>query len=98
MFRPTEVGLSEYLASLSRIERVLSQMTSTSLRANQEALGDFNELLYTGSIQLQNLFRSILTSHAQMVEPLHFITKRKVTISVFSSILMTDRDSLSDHA
>lgn len=59
-------------------------MTSTNLRANQQAVGDFNELLSTGINQLQNLFATVLESNAQVVEPLHYITKRKARIHVFN--------------
>lgn len=75
--RPVKVGLSEYLASLKRIDRALSHMMSKNLRVNQQAIGDFNELLSEGSVHLQNLFRSILASNVQLVEPLHYITKRR---------------------
>ena len=50
-------------------------MVSTNLRVNQQAIGDFNELLSEGSTQLQNIFRDSLLSTAQLVEPLHYITK-----------------------
>ncbi|MCJ1466479.1 exocyst complex component exo70 [Pseudocyphellaria aurata] len=73
---PAKVGLSEYLASLKRIDRALSQMMSKNLRVNQQAIGDFNELLSEGSTHLQNLFRSTLASNVQPVEPLHYITKQ----------------------
>jgi len=63
------------MASLKRVERALSQMTSTNLRANQQAIGDFNELLSEGSNRLQDLFRSALLDNERPVEPLHFITK-----------------------
>lgn len=65
----------EYMASLKRVERALSQMTSTNLRANQQAIGDFNELLSEGSTRLQELFRKSLLDTGRPVEPLHFITK-----------------------
>ena len=72
---PSKVGLTEYMASLKRVERALSQMTSTNLRANQQAIGDFNELLTEGSNKLQDLFRKALLDNDRPVEPLHFITK-----------------------
>lgn len=75
--RPSKVGLSEYLASLKRIDRALSNMMTKNLRVNQQAIGDFNELLSEGSTHLQNLFRSTLASNLQPVEPLHYITKRR---------------------
>ena len=73
---PGAVGLTEYLASLRRIDRTLSQMSVTNLRVNQQAIGDFNELLSDGNNNLQNLYHSLLTENAQPVEPLHYITKQ----------------------
>ncbi|KAL9028508.1 MAG: hypothetical protein Q9196_003135 [Gyalolechia fulgens] len=72
---PERVGLPDYLASLKRVDRALSQMSSTNLRFNQQAIGDFNELLAEGDSQLQALFRSTLAENVQPVEPLHYITK-----------------------
>ncbi|KAL8829224.1 MAG: hypothetical protein Q9170_006268 [Blastenia crenularia] len=72
---PDRVGLPDYLASLKRIDRALCQMSSTNLRINQQAIGDFNELLAEGNNQLQALFRSTLAENVQPVEPLHYITK-----------------------
>ncbi|KAL8696743.1 MAG: hypothetical protein Q9201_007503 [Fulgogasparrea decipioides] len=72
---PDRVGLPDYLASLKRIDRSLSQMSSTNLRVNQQAIGDFNELLSDGNNKLQALFRSILAEDVQPVEPLHYLTK-----------------------
>ena len=63
------------MASLKRVERALSQMTATNLRANQQTIGDFNELLSEGSNKLQDLFKAALLEDVQKVEPLHFITK-----------------------
>ncbi|KAL8712379.1 MAG: hypothetical protein Q9225_006948 [Loekoesia sp. 1 TL-2023] len=72
---PDRVGLPDYLASLKRVDRALSQMSSTNLRINQQAIGDFNELLSEGNNHLQALFRSTLAENVQPVEPLHYITK-----------------------
>lgn len=60
-------------------------MMSTNLRVNQQAIGDFNELLSEGSNHLQKLFRS-LASNLQPVEPLHYITKRKSEVKPSTSI------------
>ncbi|KAL8906599.1 MAG: hypothetical protein Q9207_001923 [Kuettlingeria erythrocarpa] len=73
---PERTGLPDYLASLKRVHKALSQMSSTNLRINQQAIGDFNELLSEGSNRLQDLFRSTLAESVQPVEPLHFITKQ----------------------
>lgn len=86
--RPSKVGLHEYLTSLKRIDQALSQLTTTNLRVNQQSIGDYNELISEGSSQLQNVFRSLLSEDLQPVEPLHYITKREVSlhISGFSSL------------
>ena len=75
--RPGKVGLSDYFSSLKRINRALSQLSETNLRVNQQTIGDFNELLSIGSDNLKTLFRSLLSSNVQPVEPLHYITKRR---------------------
>ena len=77
MHRPAKVGLTEYMNSLKRVDRALSQMTATNMRANQQTIGDFNELLSEGSNRLQDLFRSALQEDTKPLEPLHYITKRK---------------------
>lgn len=79
---PAKVGLAEYMASLKRVERALSQMTTTNLRANQQAIGDFNELLSEGSNRLQDLFRDALSDNDRPVEPLHFITKGELCVEL----------------
>ena len=73
---PGAVGLTEYLASLKRIDRTLSQMSASNLRVNQQAIGDFNELLSEGNNNLQSLFRALLSENIRPVEPLHYITKQ----------------------
>ena len=54
-------------------------MTATKLRVNQQAIGDYSELLAEGSDQLQNMFRSSLSKDLQPIEPLHYITKRRLS-------------------
>ena len=73
---PGAVGLTEYLASLKRIDRTLSQMSASNLRVNQQAIGDYNELLSKGNNSLQGLFNALLTEDIRPVEPLHYITKQ----------------------
>ena len=79
-YSPTAVGLKDYLASLQRISRSLSQMTATKLRVNQEAINGVSDLISQGNMQLQALFGSILEEDAQKIEPLHYITKRNVPL------------------
>ena len=73
---PNPKGIPDYLASLKRIDKALAQMSSTNLRVNQQAIGDFNELLSEGSGQLQVLFRSILADELHPVEPLNYLVKK----------------------
>lgn len=77
LYRPGKVGLADYLSSLNRINRALSQLSESNLRINQQSIGDFNELLSIGGDNLKSLFRSLLSSNTQSVEPLHYITKRR---------------------
>lgn len=86
--RPAKVGLTEYMASLKRVDRALTQMTTTNLRANQQAIGDFNELLSEGSAKLQDLFRSAVLEDTKPLEPLHYITKREYDIQLESWTFM----------
>ncbi|KAL6719907.1 exocyst complex component exo70 [Lecanora helva] len=55
-----KVGVAEYMASMKRLERALTQMTMTNLRANQQAIGDFNEMLNIGRHSLEESFRADL--------------------------------------
>lgn len=68
------------MASLKRVDRALLQMTATNIRANQQAIADFDELLTEGGTTLQGLFRSSLLEHAKPIEPLHYITKGEHSI------------------
>lgn len=70
-----KTGLTEYMSSLRRLDRALAQMNDTNIRANQEAIGDCNELLDAGRRNLEDFFRSKLRESCKPIEPLHFITK-----------------------
>ncbi|KZF23406.1 hypothetical protein L228DRAFT_260237 [Xylona heveae TC161] len=71
-----KVGLSEFLGSLKRITTALSELKSTNLRANQQAISELNSLLKSGSQQLESLFRDLVNEDARPVEPLHYLTKK----------------------
>lgn len=73
---PQAIGIQEYLAAMRRLEKALSDLTATKLRANQKAASDFSFLLAQGSSKLQEVFRSILLENINPIEPLHYITKR----------------------
>ncbi len=72
---PATAGLQQYLGALKRVDNALTDLTSSNMRSNQQAIADFNKLLASGSIQLQDLFRHTLQQDVQPVEPLHYITK-----------------------
>ena len=73
---PRSAGLSQYLAALKRVDRALSDLSSSNLRSNQQAISEFNSLLASGSGQLQELFRATLKEDIRPIEPLHYITKQ----------------------
>ena len=75
--RPAQVGLTEYLNSLKRVNRALTEMGTTNMRANQQAIGDFNELLAQGSRSLEEVYRSVLLENSRPLEPLHYLTRGK---------------------
>ena len=52
-------------------------MGTTNMRANQQAIGDFNELLAQGSKKLEEVYRSVLLKYSQPLEPLHYLTRGK---------------------
>lgn len=64
---------------MRRLQRSRDKASSSSVRVEQEAIGDTNKLLNEGSNKLQEYFRSLLSERGQPVEPLNFITKRKST-------------------
>ncbi|KAJ5133201.1 hypothetical protein N7526_004566 [Penicillium atrosanguineum] len=72
---PQSAGLSQYLSAMKRVEKALVDLNATNLRSNQTAITDFNSLLGTGSINLQEMFRSELMQNTVPIEPLHYVTK-----------------------
>jgi exocyst complex protein 7 len=60
---------------MRRVEKALVDLNTTNMRSNQKAIADFNNLLNTGSVKLQDLFRDELSLHISSVEPLHYLTK-----------------------
>ena len=52
-------------------------MSTTNMRANQQAIGDFNELLAQGSKRLEEVYRSLLLDNSRPLEPLHYLTRGK---------------------
>lgn len=60
---------------MKRVEKALVDLNSTNLRSNQKAMADFNSLLNTGSVKLQEMLRSELKQSIIPIEPLHYLTK-----------------------
>lgn len=72
---PAQVGLPDYLASVKRVERGISDMAATNMRAQQGTVGDYNELRNEGILKLEDVFRALASERVPQIEPLHFITK-----------------------
>lgn len=64
---------------MKRVEQKLSNLRSTNFRVNQEAMVELGKLLHYGKQQLESLFSTLLEEDAKPIEPLNFITKRKLT-------------------
>ncbi|KAI1613310.1 exocyst complex component 7 [Exophiala viscosa] len=72
---PKAAGLPQYLGALKRVDKALTDLNSSNLRSNQQAISDFHSLLSTGVNQLNDLYRQMLQEDAQTIEPLQNITK-----------------------
>lgn len=81
---PRSSGINQYLGALKRVNRALSDLTSTNLRSNQQTISEFHGLLSTGVNQLLDLYRSSLSEEDHQIEPLHFVTKG-LNFPIFSS-------------
>lgn len=73
---PQKSGLPAYLAALKRVDRALTDLNSSNLRSNQQAISDFEGLLLVGITQVQDQYRALLEEDVSPVEPLHYITKQ----------------------
>lgn len=60
---------------MKRVEKALVDLNTTNLRSNQKAIMDFNSLLNTGLVKLQEMLRSELKQTITPIEPLHYLTK-----------------------
>lgn len=73
---PEKVGLKTYLDCLKRIDKALSEMRTSNIRANQQTMTDLQRLVKTGVTQLEGHFDKVLRGETpRQVEPLHYITK-----------------------
>ncbi|KAI9841539.1 MAG: exocyst complex component exo70 [Sclerophora amabilis] len=74
---PHNTGLSEYLASLDRINEALSRLKTTNFRSNQQVISQLDGFVQSGHQQLEEFFRTLLMDDSRPVEPLNYITKQK---------------------
>ncbi|KAJ4243568.1 exocyst complex component exo70 [Fusarium torreyae] len=75
---PEKAGLSNYLGSIKRLGKALTEMQASNLRANQQTMADLSRLIKSGNSQLENHFETLLRAETpRTIEPLHFITKDK---------------------
>ncbi|KAI1079173.1 exocyst complex protein exo70 [Whalleya microplaca] len=75
---PEKAGLSNYLNSIKRLNKALSDMKTSNLRANQQTITDLQRLIMSGNMQLENAFDKLLRAETpRAVEPLNFITKNQ---------------------
>jgi len=73
--RPEKVGLQDYMSSVDRTNQALRDLQSSNMRSNQQAISDLNNLLQTGTQNLEESFRDLCRQSSQPVEPLSFIMK-----------------------
>jgi len=75
---PDKAGLSNYLASIKRLNKALGDMRASNLRSTQQTVTELQRLVKSGSTQLENSFDKLLRNETpRSIEPLHFITKNK---------------------
>jgi exocyst complex protein 7 len=75
---PDKAGLPNYLASIKRLNKALSDMKASNLRSTQQTVAELQRLVKLGNTQLENAFDKLLRNETpRALEPLHFITKNK---------------------
>lgn len=75
---PENAGLSNYLNSIKRLNKALSDMKASNLRSTQQTMTDLQRLVKSGNTQLENHFDKLLRGETpRSIEPLHYITKQK---------------------
>lgn len=75
---PEKAGLSNYLASIKRLNKALGDMKASNLRSTQQTVSELQRLVKAGNTQLESTFDKILRNETpRSIEPLHFITKNK---------------------
>jgi exocyst complex protein 7 len=74
---PEKAGLSNFMSSVKRVNKALTELKQTNLRSNQQAMADLSRLLKSGHTQLEAHFQKLLQDESRPLEPLHYITKDK---------------------
>ena len=75
---PDKAGLSNYLSSIKRLDKALSDMKASNLRSTQQTVADLQRLVKSGNTQLESHYDKLLRGETpRSIEPLHFITKGK---------------------
>ncbi|KAB5539574.1 Cullin repeat-like-containing domain protein [Coniochaeta sp. 2T2.1] len=75
---PDKAGLARYLDSIKRLNKALSNMKASNLRATQQTMSDLQRLVKSGNTALENHFDKILRAETpQNIEPLQYVTKNK---------------------
>lgn len=75
---PDKAGLPNYLASIKRLNKALSDMKASNLRSTQQTVAELQRLVKLGNTQLENSFDKLLRNETpRTLEPLHFLTKNK---------------------
>jgi exocyst complex protein 7 len=75
---PDKAGLMNYLASVRRLSRALSDMKASNLRSTQQTMADLQRLVKSGNTALENHFDKLLRAETlRSIEPLHFVTKNQ---------------------
>lgn len=72
---PKNTDLPQYLGAMKRVDKALTDMNTTKMKSNQQAITDFHSLLSTGVNQLNDVYRQMLVEDSQTIEPLQNITK-----------------------
>lgn len=75
---PEKAGLNQYLASIKRLNKALSNMKASNLRSTQQTIADLQRLVKSGNTALESHFDKLLRAETpRSVEPLHYVTKNE---------------------
>jgi exocyst complex protein 7 len=75
---PEKAGLNQYLGSIKRLNKALSNMKASNLRSAQQTIADLQRLVKSGNTALENHFDKLLRAETpRSIEPLHYVTKNE---------------------